>query len=219
LFKSSEFLSKQLESCIEDFHGFYEGEGNQEEIEASKRVKMFQKVIDLATCSLEGFPKPFAQKLVNLWRQQPDIWRWAADDFYSREAVEGIAGRVGRFVRLSPVLVGVIPAKEVTVYLREGTRCFIYGFFQAAVSLCRAALEAGLNDHFQRKTGATPQMDLNGKIRGAVKFKLINPKEERLAERIRKVANRVLHEESVKEKLAFGILRDTREFLTELYGA
>ena len=74
---------------------------------------------------------------------------------------------MSRFVRLSPVLVGVIPAKEVTVYLREGTRCFIYGFFQASIALCRAALEAGLNDHFQRKTGATPQMDLSGKIKGA----------------------------------------------------
>ncbi len=62
-------------------------------------------------------------------------------------------------------------------------------------------------------------MDLSGKIKGAVKFKLINPKEEKLAERIRKAGNRVLHGQSVREKLAFHILRDTREFLTELYGA
>ncbi len=210
LFKSSEFLSNHLQWVIEDLDQNEDREDNQ-------NIEMFRKFVALATSSLEGFAEPWSHKVLELWRQQPGNWKWAADHFYSREAVEGIAGRVSRFVRLSPVLVGVIPAKEVSVYLREATRCFIYGFFQASIALCRAALEAGLSEHFERKTGATPQMDLSRKIKGAVKFKLIDSKEEELAERIRKAGNRVLHEQSVTEKLAFDNIRNAREFLAELY--
>jgi hypothetical protein len=34
--------------------------------------------------------------------------------------------------------------EEVVFYLREATRCFLYGLFEASVALCRACLEEAL---------------------------------------------------------------------------
>lgn len=205
------YLSRYLENRLKEVDEAGSKEEEAERIASGKIIRLMME-------SLEGFAEPRVIELLKVFRQDfPDIWRSTADAFYSREAVASIPKDVTRFLRLSPVLVGVIPSKEVSVYLREASRCFISGFHQATIALSRAALEAGLNDHFERKLGASPQMDLVGKIRGALKFKLINPRAERLADKIRKTGNRVLHQESASENVAFDILRDTRAFLMELY--
>ena len=142
----------------------------------------------MATLSLERFAEPWAKKLLDVWQSEPETWRWAVDDFYAREAVEKVPKTVGRFLRLSPVLLGVIPNDEVSIYVREATRCFIYGFFQASIALCRAALELGLNHLFKRRMGAIPDMLLA--IRSA---------------------------KPAGEKLAFDTLVNSRGILRELY--
>ena len=75
-------------------------------------------------------------------------------------ALTDLAGTVARhragIAALKPVLAGQVPSAEVSLYLREATRCYLYGFFQGSTALCRAALEAGINELLQRRFSRTP---------------------------------------------------------------
>src|SRR3989442_15905322 len=82
--------------------------------------------------SLEGFADASAVRFLAVWKDLPDRWRRIVNDFYTREALRNIPDTVERFLKLTPVLVGAIPSKEVSIYLREASQCFVHGFFQAS---------------------------------------------------------------------------------------
>jgi len=208
------FLSGQLEAYIAALD--QPGEDEPEAIDQEDRER-FEEMMRLATSSLEGFAEPFAERLLGLLEQNRETWQWCADDFYSREIVANIRGIVHRFLRLSPVLVGIIPSKEVAMYLREATRSFIYGFFPGSIALCRAALEAGLSEHMKRRLGSDSTLDLMKKIDAAARLHLISNRDAGLGHAVRKTANDVLHRKPVKERLAFDTIVQTRGFLKELY--
>jgi hypothetical protein len=207
---NTSLLSGQLEITIDDCD-------RDEESESKESSAIVQRMIRFAASSLEGFAESAGNKLIDLWRKDPENWRWAVDDYYSREAVDNIRKTVGRFLKLSPVLVGVVPSSEVNIYLREATRCYIYGFFQASIALCRAALEAGLNELLKRRMGMTPQMKFAPKISQAGRFKLLNSFSTAEAHEVRKAARTVLHEKPVSQFLAFDTLARTRGVLLKMY--
>jgi hypothetical protein len=181
-----------------------------------KEIEDWRKEIGEAVKSLEGFGENQANTLVRHWEEE-HLWNQIADDYYSREAVSAIPQIVERFRRLVPVLVGKIPSKEVSVYLREASRCYIYGFFQASIALSRAALEAGLNEYFRRKLGSVPHIELANKIDQAGRWRLIGGEYTSMAHEVRRIASRVLHQQPVKENPAFDTLVKTRGVLKELF--
>jgi len=208
-------LSGQLESFIESLDR--DNEDGDEALTPDERAG-FEKLIRLAARSLEGFSESWARKLFDVLREDADTWRWAVDDFYSREAVDNIGGIVRRFLRLSPVLVGIIPSKDVSLYLREATRCYIYGFFEATTALSRAAVEAGLNEYLKRRLGSVPSQKLMEKVKSANAWKLLTSASAGMAEEVAKAAGMVLHQRPAKsEGLAFDTLVRARGLLLELY--
>jgi hypothetical protein len=143
-------------------------------------------------------------------------WKNTGDQFYAREVVSHLPDMVERLSRLRPILVGRLPDRRLTIYLREATRCFVYGLFQGSIALSRAALEAGLNRHVELKLGSLPQMELKEIIEKAARFKLISGGTADLAQRVRKLANQVLHSKPASEALAFEALVAARGVLREL---
>jgi len=214
--RSSEFLSQQLMAYIED-----ELDRPEEPSELGEEdYEKYRRIIRAAIFSLEGFAEPWAMQLVRLVEESRADFQWHADDFYTREVVANVQGMVNRFARLSPVLVGVVPSKNVGAYLREASRCFIYGFFQATIGLCRVALEAGLNKRLEPLSAAVADMNLYGKIERAAgdDMRLLSPATASLAHDVRRKANDVLHGEPVQQQnLAFDMLVQTRGILRELY--
>jgi len=174
-------------------------------------------LLHVATSSLEGFSTEVEYKLLAALKENRDIWEWSADDHYSREAVANIRRTVNRFLKLSPVLTGVVPNDEVSAYLREATRCYIYGFSQASIALSRAALEAGLNEFLKRKMGSSYDESLTKKIRKAEQFKLIDRNRAGMAEDVCRAAGMVLHQKPAPDALAFDALVRTRGVLLKLY--
>lgn len=176
-----------------------------------------EKLVKVATSSLEGFAPAAAQQLLRFWESNPENWQWAVDDHYSRQCVNDVSRIVKRFLKLTPVLVGRIPNDEVSLYLREATQSFIHGFFQASTALARAALEAGMNELLKQKLGATPNTDLIDKLNQLERFKFINANVARLAHDVRKAGGNVLHKSPAPEKLAFDTLINVRKILMKLY--
>ena len=139
------------------------------------------------------------------------------DWWYCKEVVERIKPIKERFSSLGPILVRVTKSQEVNAYLREATRCYLYGFFQASTALFRTALETGLKDCFDRKLGPSPAIKLYGRIEQAVARGILSSAVAPMAHEIRKPANKVVHEEPISEREAFDVLLRTRCVLEDLY--
>jgi hypothetical protein len=211
--RNSRFLSQRLAAFIVEFDS-----AGGEEFEALEARGIKEKAIRTATSSLEGFADEVSNRLRKAFEETGGFWEALVDEFYCHEVVANIPGMVDRFLRVSPVLAGVIPSVEVGTYLREATRCFIYGFFQGSTALCRSALESGLDEHLKRKLGTAPHQTLDDKIATAARLKLISPQAADLGQTVRKTANKALHGALVKANLAFDTLVQTRGFVKELYG-
>ena len=207
----SDLLSEMVQEHIDFLDEDKDDEGDE------KERRTVEKLLRLTVSSLEGFSPQGIQTVLSIFKKDAEQWRWAVDNFYTREVVEGVHGIVNRFLRLTPVLVGVVPDSEVNVYLREASRCFIYGFFQASIALSRAALETGLNDHLRKKLRKVPEVELAKNIGQAARLKLVSPAAASLASGVRIAAREVLHRKPAKENNAFDVLVQSRVFLMELY--
>jgi hypothetical protein len=207
-----DLLSEHLAWFINDSDQEFEKEDKEAQL-------VVEKLIRSATSSLEGFAPSDAKQLFSFWEKHPEHWKWATDDFYSRQSVALIPQIVRRFLKLNAVLVGRIPSAEVSVYLKEATQCFLHGFFQGSTALSRAAMEAGINELLSRRLGAVPSIDLVEKLRQLERFKLLDPETAREAHEVRKAGGNVLHCSPAPEKLAFDILLKARRVLMKLYSA
>jgi hypothetical protein len=209
-----DLLSDELHACIDSADSGLEG--THEDVD-EESVATVRKMFKLAIPSFEGFSTKLASKIVASFREDQELWEWVIDNHYSREAVKNIRGIVHRFMQLSHVPAGVLPSPEVSAYLREATRCYIYGFAQASIALSRAAMEAGLNEYLRRKLKSAPQLKLLEKIKKAEQFKLIDRTHAGMAEDVSKAAGMVLHQKPATSSLAFDSLSRARGVLLALY--
>lgn len=172
--------------------------------------------------SLEGLAPVETENLHQFLKEKEwaDLWVWSIDWWYCKDAMTRIPEITDRFGKLSPILTRVAHRKEVNVYLREATQCYLYGFFQASTALFRTALETGLRDFCVHNLGSKPGVgvDLDDLITQAVRFHLLSQESGAMATRVRRIANRVVHDEPIAEGQAFEVLVQTRRVLEEIYG-
>jgi len=182
-----------------------------------KTVDLFQKGIEFLLTSLEGLSESQIKKTYEAWQEIPYIFEWAVDWWSCKDAIQRIRAIRDRFFSLRPAITGRVPDTEVNSYLREATRCYLYGFSQASIALSRAAMEVGLNKHLEKALSAVPSLKLNEKIRQAEQWKLLSGAMCEFARDVSKAAGRVLHQRPAPEKLAFNTLIRARAVLMELY--
>jgi len=194
-----------------------EGESGEALNVKGERARQYKNLISRLMQQLEGFAGPEAEKFHEVLSAHPSVWRWTMDWWYCSEAIAAIPKAVERFARLAPLLFRRTPSTEVNTYLREATRCYLWGFLQASVALSRAALEVGLNEHLKRKVLAVPQMDLVDKINQAARLNLMSAASGVAANEVRDLANRVVHQQPASDRSAFDVLAKARGVLLELY--
>jgi len=174
----------------------------------------------------DKLPQGRAQDIVGLdfWRDSPDVARflarWLLDDCLSRLMVAEIPRMVSRAMRLEPLLVEQHVRKDENPYLREATRCYLFGLFSASVTLSRSALEHAFSKKIptllQGKSKEDRLHTLIKTARGSILKRA--PEVCDLADKVRKKANVVVHEKASQESDAFEILQDMRKVLKFLYG-
>ncbi|MEK7281556.1 MAG: hypothetical protein AAB037_04295, partial [Chloroflexota bacterium] len=87
-----------------------------------------------------------ARKLpTELVRQFHDRVAWSLDDSLSRIMVSEIPRMVSRALQLEPLLLKQSTQADENPHIREATRCYLFGLFNASVALSRAALEQALD--------------------------------------------------------------------------
>lgn len=135
------------------------------------------------------------------------------DDYWAEEMLQRVPKMVKRTLLLDELLLPEacrVPL-EVTVYMREATRCFIFGLWQSAIAMARAALEKGLQDTL----GSNAK--LAQLIQDATQLGRLQGNIEEMATEVRKAGNDVLHGEPATGERARDTVRNTREVLTHLY--
>jgi hypothetical protein len=170
--------------------------------------------------SLEGFSDPqTAQWIAESSQSDHASVALIFDDLYTRDFLSKAGNIVDRTMRISALAPKALPDWGVELYLREASRCFIYGFWNSSVALSRAALELGLKQGLKsRLAGIIPsEDDLKLLLEYAQQFRVIDDAGFEMGDQVRKTGNKVLHGSHAGEELAWDTLWAVRGVLKVIY--
>lgn len=118
---------------------------------------------------------------------------------------------IDRFKKLRKSFIKTKPSDKVKDILAEATKCYVYGFNQAAVALCRAAVDYLLKEKLGKKEDE--EHKLSYLIREARNEGFLSKdKMKKKAWNVKEIGDRVMHAHPY-EFDALKIINDTREVL------
>jgi uncharacterized protein DUF4145 len=175
---------------------------------------------ELLEC-LEGFgPEQSARWLTLNVERRREILANMFDELYTRDFLAKAKNVVERTILLTAMTPKATPDRAVNLYLREATRCYIFGFWDSSVALSRATLELALKHRLKDKLGRlTPtDDDLKLLLEVARKTRLIDDAHHGMGDQVRRDGNRVLHHGfRTDDHLAWKALAGARDVLNYLY--
>jgi hypothetical protein len=147
-----------------------------------------------------------------------DLLEWFFDECLSRLLVAEIPRMVSRALVLEPMSIEESPGTDENAYLREATRCYLYGLFNASVALSRSALEQAFSSKVPKLLQAAGEDTLLTRINTA-RSSILKQKPEICdrAHGVRKKANDIVHGKTCKGPEALRVLKDTRDIIVCLY--
>jgi hypothetical protein len=80
----------------------------------------------------------------------PQVVEKALVEVYAQELANLFPRLIKRAGAMALLPTSVAPSERVQFYLREASKCFVYGRFVASLILCRVALEEGIRDLLKR---------------------------------------------------------------------
>lgn len=150
--------------------------------------------------------------------QQASGWFLRNTEFHYAFELTKVLGRLNKktFKLEAPPITGLAPLSVVS-YLKESTRCWLYGFHGACVSLCRACLEETLKE-------ATPIPILNAArldllIDEARQKQVLDDCMAEVAHSIRKKANKFLHGHPITEEDSRETLDNIRSVVEQVFSS
>jgi hypothetical protein len=221
-----ESTSRWLADQIDDFDGnFTAQELATDAVEREELMESVEGLFGNTTTTLFT-SYHFSRKLLSSYPAASDalethrgILERYLDDCLSRRLVSEIPRMVARAIQLEPMSILPNPQADQNAYLREATRCYLYGLFNASVALSRSALEQALSSKIptllQRAAGGDTLSTLINTARSSILKQA--PEVCNTADQVRKVANGIVHGKTCKESGAFRVLKDTRDIIVYLY--
>jgi HEPN domain-containing protein len=147
----------------------------------------------------------------------PKRRRLTCDEVYSKALLEKIPKMAERTVKLGALSTREPLTRGANLCLREATRSYVFGLWDATCALSRAALEEALEDRLKRLLGPVKNA-LEDLITTAERSKLLDRPHAERAGRIQRRGNMVLHERQAVEEDAWMAITDLRAILAYLYG-
>jgi hypothetical protein len=123
---------------------------------------------------------------------------------------------VDRTLELSELIGHRQPTVRTAVYLREATRCYIFGFWQASISLSRAAVENALRERVFEQFGSAPHK-FGKLIEFAQNSGILDGARSELANEVKVNGDKVLHGGETLVKDARNALEAARGVLEYLH--
>jgi hypothetical protein len=142
------------------------------------------------------------------------------DECFSRLLVPEIPRMVRRALQLEPMLIEEGPRADENPYVREATRCFLFGLFNASVALSRSALEQAFHKKLPLLLQDRSKEDSLQMLIKTARTSVLKRATEvcDLADQVRKKANVIVHGSTCREAEALQVLRDTRKIISYLCG-
>jgi Domain of unknown function (DUF4145) len=146
-------------------------------------------------------------------KQEAGLRTWL-DDHYTRELLKRVPRYVKRTMQLSRLYASRPPSERTNLYLREATRTYVLGLWNASIALCRAALESALRD---KLPDSTPSWRLPQLLNGARAAGILGPVEADMAGRVKVFGDTVLHSVRGEAPAALAALTAARAVLEKLH--
>jgi hypothetical protein len=165
--------------------------------EAGRRLFAVNVAGVMAQGRESGIPPQLAEFSRTVTRESTEWGRRNTEFHYAFEVVKVLARLNKKTFNLeAPPISGVAPASVVS-YLKESTRCWLYGFHGASVALSRACLEDALKARVAAN-GSSPT-SLEFLIEAAKRRGLLDDCMVEVAHTIRKAGNKFLHGQNITE--------------------
>lgn len=186
--------------------------------------------------------RPLAREILNAREQISAPQMAAIEDLWVLHAGEGlseslacvIASRLGalypkilqRAERLRALPAVTEFPEKVQPYLKEATRCYLFGQFLAGCALCRSIVEFALRDFLvrvgrERDLRSVEMRDGDGLLALISLVRLVAGREYGAildhADEIRRRVNRALHQEPLDDQTCIDLFTKTRGVLKQLY--
>lgn len=142
------------------------------------------------------------------------------DEFFAIEAVSNLDPLVERFMELRAIFIHNKPPKEARKHLIEATQCYLQGFYQASIILCRSVIEYVLDKEIKKKKQYAHRMTLEKIINNALKEKIIDSPLHNVAHSVQEAGNEAIHRAKffLRED-ALKCLEGTQSILNHVYGS
>ena len=167
----------------------------------------------IAQCRESGIQPEHAEGPKMFSRQATDWGHRNTEFHYAFEVVRVLARLNKKTFELEAPPIGGLAPPSVVSYLRESTRCWLYGFYGACVALNRACLEDAL------KARLSSEGELLNLITWARRNRVLDDRMEATAHTVRKAGNDFLHGKKISEKEAGETLGATRSIVEHLFAA
>src|SRR5260370_14191317 len=208
---TSEYLRKTLKDFDDDFE-------KEQASETPEEKKWFSTLRKLEIDSVESMLPHDLAKLIHHVHSRRDTLEYGLDEYYSRYFLDQVPKIVKRALKLEPLFIKKPIEGPVEIYIREATRAYLFGLFQASVALTRSALEQSLKENLRAEAPMLAQThDLLSLLKGPDLSKSLDHSPLQFAHEVRKSANTVLHGTPCGDQAAFDMLIKTRKVIDALY--
>lgn len=162
----------------------------------------------------ESGASPAHAPMSKMFTQQSTDWGHRNTEFHYAFELVKVLARVNKktFDLEAPPIVGTAPSSVVS-YLRESTKCWLYGFHGASVGLSRACVEEGL------RTRLGMSGDLEPLINAAARRGVLDDCMANMAHMVRKAGNKFLHGKRITEKESRETLDATRSIVEQMFSS
>ncbi len=214
-------LSEEVQSFIEAHDWGKEHDIPPEEREEAKKAKTIVKfIVDDIIASRESLLENRLAVIEKFVLAEPELVKYFLDERFTQDVIDAVSGYVSRTMELSRLEGSRTPSKTTNSYLREAVRTYIFGFPQASVALCRAALEQALKESLGYQSSGTflPMNQLLDEAENDPEVAPVIDKYVRqMARKIANAADLVLHEKPTDLATAYEVLLLLRSVLQHIY--
>src|SRR5437870_7743826 len=131
--------------------------GDEEKRETKEALDQIERLTGYLLGRLQGFGDKRSLAIESLFKEfGASFLEEAFERSFVADMLARIPKMVARTVKLSQVIPRKTPSDPTNFYLKKTTRSYIFGFPDASVAFCRAALEQGLREVVGEKLGQSP---------------------------------------------------------------
>jgi hypothetical protein len=211
--RKSELLTLHSDYLASELKSLDDGD-----VEPDEWTRVYRELVEC----IEGFgDEQMATWLRSNLQKHPKILEYVLDEFYTRDFLKNARKLVARTMLLTPMKPKAKPEGGVNLYLREATRCYVFGLWDSSVALSRAAVERALKDRLKEQLGNNMPIGDDGLMKRlldyAYKMRLIDGAHLTMGEKVRVAGNKVLHGAHAHENDAGESLASARGVLSQLY--